>query len=618
MRKMPPGAPQKPPDYLVESPFSIIWRLLAFMKPFSGEVLLSVLLGTAAVASGIGLIGTSAYLIARAALHPSIAVLEVAIVGVRFFGIVRAGFRYMERLVSHSVNFRLLAQIRVWFYRALDPLAPARLADYHSGDVLNRAIGDIETLENFYVRGVAPSLIALLVTAGMVLFVGQYDLKFSGVLVIGYLMSGLGIPLLIYSLSRIPGRAYIRSRAELSSIIVDGIQGMNELIVFNQSGKQLDKVRAASQELEDTQIKLAWTGGLSGALGVLLNGLTVLGVIYLAIPLINSGYNSHATSFTGSMNGWNLAVLVLMTMASFEGVIPLSSAAQNLESALQAARRLFDLVGGKPFKVKERVLDTNSTPLSAVSVPAGTLSIHNLTFSYQPNSPPALLDFSLELAPGQRIAIVGENGSGKTTLVNLLLRFWDYQVGSVEWDGNDLHQYEVEEIRSKLSVISQKTYLFSSTVRANLLLARTKALEDDLLRALEKAGLSEWLSSLPDGLDTWIGEHGLRMSGGERQRLAIARSLLQDAPLIILDEPTVHLDPILENDVLKTLFEVVLPVTGQGKSMLWITHRLKGMEKMDEIIVLKNGSIIERGTHAQLLENHGYYARLWEMQKVID
>jgi len=567
-------------------------RLLRLLRPFVGWVLFSVLLGVATIASGIGLLGTSAYLIARAAQHPSIAVLQVAIVGVRFFGITRGLFRYLERLISHSVNFRLLAQLRSWFYRRLEPLAPARLQAYRSGDLLSRAMGDIETLENFYVRAVAPPVVALVVTVGMALFVGQWSAALGWLLAGGLLAAGAGVPCLTYGLSRHSGRQLVAKRAELSAGLVDSVQGLSDLLAFGGQAAQRETLARRSAALGAAQMRQAWVSAAGNAAGQLLANLTLLGVLLLAIPLVTAG----------RLDGVMLAVLALLTLSSFEAVTPLPQAAQQLTASLEAARRLFDLVDASPA-VDEAA---PAPPLEAVV--AGRLVVRNLCFRYAPGLPPALCDLNLTVTPGQRVALVGPSGAGKTSLVNVLLRFWEYEAGEIELNGVDLRRWPLEAARRQMALVTQSTYLFTATLRQNLLLGNPQAGEAELLQALERAGLGTWLAGLPVGLDTWLGEHGLRMSGGERQRLAVARTLLRPAGMWVLDEPTAHLDALTGRELVRTLLTVT-----QGCSAIWITHRLDGLEAMDEIVVLQAGRVAERGRHADLLARRGTYARLWEL-----
>lgn len=575
---------------------STLALLLGFLRPFTARVVFSVFTGVATVAAGIGLLGTSAYLIASAALQPSIAELQVAIVGVRFFGISRALFRYLERLISHDVNFRLLARLRVWFYRKIEPLAPARLQNLHSADLLSRAIADIETLENFYVRAVSPPLVALIVTLGMGWFIGRYDLRPALLLICAMALVGIGLPVLTHALARQPGRQAVLHRARLHANVLDAVQGMAELAAFGRAGEQIARILSASNTFDAAQFHLGRSSALGSALALLISGLTLWGVLLLTIPLVGS-----------RIDGISLAVLALLTIASFEAVTPLSQAAAHLESSLQSARRLFDLVNEDPERQDlSPVRPFLSGPLH--------LEIHDLHFSYpqfdngQPGS--ALVDFSLDLPPGRHVALIGPSGAGKSTLFHLLLRFWDVQCGEVRINGENLRSLAPEDIRAKIALVSQSTYLFAGTLRQNLLLANPDAGPAAIERVVEQSGLSDLVGRLPNGVDSWIGERGVQISGGERQRIAVARALLREAPLLLLDEPTAGLDAASEQRLLQ-----VLRSAAEGRSMISITHRLVGLEDMDEILVLRDGRVVERGTHAALSASGGLYAQMRQIQE---
>jgi thiol reductant ABC exporter CydC subunit len=566
-------------------------RLLGFLRPFFGGVALSVLTGTATIASSIGLLGTSAYLISSAALQPSIAYLQVAIVGVRFFGIARGLFRYLERLSSHAVNFKLLSRLRVWFYRSLEPLAPARLIDFHSGDLLQRAVGDIEVLENFYVRVVAPPLEALLITIGAAWLMGGWNHQLAGVLVGGLLLGGIGVPLIAYQLSRQPGRLLVDARADLSARYVEAFQGLADLLAYGQEAAVNQRLADLERRLSGAQMCLAWAGGAGNALSQLAANFTLLAVLLVAIPLVSAG----------QLDGVLLAVISLVTLASFEAVAPLPQAANMLEASLKSARRLFELVDATAAVAE---------PTSPLPTPqGGEITVRNLTFCYDESLPPVLLQVDLVLPPGRKLALVGPSGAGKSTLLALLMRFWETPSGAILLDGQDIRNFRSEESRRLFSLVSQSTYLFTATLRQNLLLARPGANETELESALAQAGLKEWLARLPLGLDTWLGERGQQMSGGERQRLAVARALLQPAPVVLLDEPTAHLDAITEEQVTDTLHSVL-----QDRTVLWATHSLAGMEWMDEIVVLDRGRVVERGSHAELMQSGGLYHHLWQIQ----
>lgn len=565
-------------------------RLLTFLKPFAGKTVLSILLGAAAVASGIGLIATSAYLISAAALHPSIAELQVAIVGVRFFGISRGVLRYLERLVSHEVNLGLLADLRTWFYRKIEPLAPARLQDRHSGDLLNRAVENIESLEDFYVRGFSPPLVALVITAGMAIFLGQFHPGLAWSLLGIMLTAGVALPACFRWLGRGPGKTLVAARAQLEPLLVDGIQGMPDLLAFNRGESWLlemdEKSRAVLAAQKRVTTLAAWNAALSSLAGSLGMGLLlVVGIILVRQEALAGVY---------------LAMVVLGGLASFEVIPPLGLAGQNLERNLQAGARLFDIADLAPA--------VTDIPEPAPLPSERSLSARGLSFQYEADLPPALADINFDLPAGRKVAIVGPGGSGKSTLGRLLLRFWQTEEGTLSLDGVDLRQLSQEAVRACFSVISQNTMLLDTSLRENLLLARPGASDEQLTAALQAARLDP--ETLPGGLDAQVGGHGLRLSGGERQRVAIARALLKDAPVLLLDEPTAGLDAVNEQAFLRLLHEV----SGE-KTVLLITHRLVNLDQMDQIWVFSGGRLIQRGTEAELLAQDGLYRQMWIIQR---
>ena len=322
-------------------------RLLKLALPLKGGMALAALLGILTIASGIGLMVTSAWLISMAALHPSVAALGVAVVGVRFFGLARAVFRYLERYFSHQVTFRLLSQLRVWFYRSIEPLAPAGLMEYKSGDLLSRVVADIETLQNFYLRVIAPPLVAAVVGLGLWFFLGAYNLVFAMTLLGFYLMAGIGVPVLVHLLSRKLGQETVTLRAELNVQMVDGIQGMAELVAFGQEKRHLARVDLLNRQLGRLQQRLAWVSGLQGSLTNLLMNLASWTMLLVAIPMVRSG----------QLDGVYLAMLVLAVVSGFEAILPLPGAFQFLGSSLEAAHRLFEIVdrGEKVIKAKSAI-----------------------------------------------------------------------------------------------------------------------------------------------------------------------------------------------------------------------------------------------------------------------
>jgi len=577
----------------------ILPRLLSFLSGSWNWVALSVLLGTLTIGANVSLMGTSAWLISTAALHPSVAELQVAIVGVRFFGISRGVFRYTERLVSHDVTFRLLSRLRVWFYEKLEPLAPARLMNYRAGDLLARIIGDVETLENFYVRVVAPPLVALLTAIGVSIFLASIYPLLALVLIGFFIGLGLILPLFSQLLTRGPGKALIAFRSELHIQLVDGIQGLPDLLAYGRSADRLNLISATGHSYGLAQRQMARISGMQSALAVSLTNLGMWTVLLLTIPLINDG----------RLEGAMLGTLALLTLASFEAVTPLPLAAQMWESVRTSASRLFEIVDAEPVVVDSREPRLKT---GGEKKPVSSLQFSDLSYNFPRQITPAIQNISFMLRAGKSLAIVGPSGAGKSTIVNLLLKFWEYSSGEIYLGGESLHGLEQDEVRARYGVVSQSSYFFNASVRDNLRLARPPAPQEEIEKAARQAQIHEFILGLPEGYDTFIGERGIRLSGGERQRLAIARALLKDAPILILDEPTANLDPITEKQVLDTLFEIM-----KTKTTLLITHRLVGLENLDEIAVLEGGQIVERGTQTELLERNGLFRRLWELQNRI-
>ena len=579
---------------------SILLRLLSFLKGSWGLVALSVLLSTLTIAASVALIGTSSWLISTAALHVSVADLGVSVVGVRFFGISRGVFRYLERLVSHNVTFRLLARLRVWFYEKLEPLAPARLMEYRSGDLLARVIGDVETLENFYVRVISPSLTAVFVGLGVAFFFWFFYPPIAITLIGFFLVLGLVLPLLAQTTSRNAGRQLISQRADMQTQLVDGIQGIADILAFGRGPDRGRQISQTGTSYGVTQKQMARISAIYSALNTLLTNLGLWLVLVLVIPQVTAG----------RIDGVMIGTFALMTLASFEAVNPLPLAAQMWNASREAARRLFEVVDAEPAVREDigySIFDTRSS-----NIQYSNIEFSHLTFAYPAQTSPALQDVSFTVSKGKAIAIVGPSGAGKSTIASLLFRFWNYEAGEIRMGNKELRELNPDDVRKQIALVSQNSYFFNTSIRENLRLARRSISQEEMEAAAQAAHIHEFVMKLPQGYDTLIGEQGLRLSGGERQRLALARALLKNAPVLVFDEPTANLDALTEKQVLDTLFE-----TMRGRTSLLITHRLLGLENMDEILVMDKGRIVERGRHAALLSQPGLYRRLFELQNQI-
>ncbi len=569
---------------------SVFIRLLSIMGSAWLAMLIAVMFGSLTIGSNVGLLAVSAYLISSAALHPSITELSVAIVGVRFFGISRALFRYLERYVSHDATFRLLGAIRVWFYNKLERLAPARLMEWQSGELLSAIVGDVETLKEFYLRVLAPPMIAMIILVGTCLFLSHYTMSLVYVLIGGFFIAGLVLPLVMRFLQKNTAHELVTTRSVLRSQFVDSMTGIVELASFGKVQQQAQIIQEVNHRLLSLQARVAKLTGSAEALGLLIVNSTVWLALWFTIPLVENG----------QISGVYLAVVVLMMQSSFEAVLPLPLAIHYLAESMAAARRLFGIVDTEP---------TVGETGGRMDICHTKFEVENVSFRYKEQGPLILDDISFSVGVGQRIAIVGPSGAGKSTLLHLFLRFWDYEQGSIRLGGRELKEYNPQQLRAVFGVVSQQTHLFNASIRDNILLARPDASEEELSLAIDHAELRSFIESLPQGYDTMVGQNGYALSGGERQRIAIARVLLKNASVLILDEPTVGLDALTEQLIMGTIKKIMV-----DRTTIMITHRLTDLQSMDNIIVLESGRIVEQGTQAELLKNEQLFYQLWHLQ----
>ncbi len=543
---------------------STLRRLVAFSDVPGWRFALSIGLGAITVCLGVALMATAGYLISRAAEQPPILSLTVTIVAVRFFALSRPLGRYLERLASHDLAFRALQRIRTRFYRLIEPLAPGQLEGYRHGELLTRMVGDVDALQGLYLRALGPPLVALLAAAACIGAAAAFLPVAAAVLAVGLIAGGVAVPALAGGLGRRVGRRQADARGKLTAELVELLRGAPELVVFGREQDVLDRIRATDRVLSRLARRDALVAGLGDALSILVAGVTAAGVLALAV-------SAHDT---GTLDRVLVAMLALLALSAFDAVAPLPSSARELSGLLRAGRRVLEVADREPS-----VRDP-AEPLPAPSR-ATLVALEAVTARYEPSEPPVLRDFDLRLEPGSRVALVGRSGAGKTTVTNLLLRFLDPEDGRVTIAGRDVRDYRQEDVRATFALAGQDAHLFNSTIRANLGLARPGATDGELRDALARARIGEWVDSLPDGLDTLVGEEGVQLSGGQRQRLTIARALVSGAPVLVLDEPTAHLDPPTARALMDDVLEAA-----DGRAVLLITHRPEGLARMDEIVSL--------------------------------
>jgi ATP-binding cassette subfamily C protein CydCD len=588
-RATAPIGPEAEPTTTVGS---VIARVRAMSGLRRGRLTLALLLGSLALGSAVGLMATSGWLISRASQQPPVLYLMVAVTATRAFGIGRAVFRYAERLVSHDAVLRMLADTRVAVYRRLERLAPAGLHRARRGDLLTRLVADVDALQDYWLRWLLPAGAALTVSAASVAFTAWLLPEAGAVLAAGLLAAGAGVPLVTGAVARRAEYRLAPARGALATRVSDLLTGTAELTVAGALPARTAQARRADTVLTRIASRAATATALGDGLTALISGLTVAAAALVGAQAVADG----------RLGGVAMAVVVLTPMAVFEAVLGMPLAVQYRQRVRRSAERVYEVLDAPvPVREPQRPRQAPASPFP--------LTVRGLTARYTGQARDALDDFHLTLEEGHRVAVVGPSGSGKTTLAQVLLRFLDAESGTYTLGGVDAYALEGDDARRLVGLCAQDAHLFDSSVRENLLLAKKDATEAELRAALGRARLLDWSDSLPDGLDTLVGEHGARLSGGQRQRLALARALLADFPVLILDEPAEHLDLPTADALTADLLAAT-----EGRTTLLITHRLAGLEAVDEVIVLDEGRVVQRGPYAELAALPGPLRRMAERE----
>jgi thiol reductant ABC exporter CydC subunit len=529
--------------------------------------------GFLALGSGVGLIAVAAWLIARAAEHPPVLELTVAVVAVRALGISKGVFRYAERLLAHEVAFDALARLRLQVYDRLVRLAPAGLSGWRQGDVLTRLADDVTGEQDRYARVRIPSASAALAGILAITLAGALLPIAAVILACGLLVAGIVVPRLSVALAAWSDRRLQADRAELASRTVESLDMGDELTVLGGLADQVARVGRVADRLAKAESRLAWVQGAAAGLGTLTLGLTICLILVVAIPAAGDG----------RLDGPGLAVLALLPLASFDAIAGLTAAARDRTRVAASLGRVGEVMAAEAPIPEPRV--SSPTPQPADS----TILVRGLAARWPGAAKEVFHDIELDLPVGKRMALVGPSGAGKSTLLAVLLRFCPF-TGDVRLGGVPLMDVPEQTLRTTVGLAAADAHIFDSTVEANLRLAKPAATPGEIREALVRAGLLEWVETLPQGLQTPVGEHGHKLSGGQRQRLALARALLADVPVLLCDEPDAHLDPALADHLLHDLL-----AAARDRSLIVVTHRLSGLEAFDEVVTLDRGRIVTAG-----------------------
>lgn len=567
----------------------IAWRLLKLARPHWQWMLLGTLLAIITTLANISLLAISGWFLAAmaAAGLAGVTMNYFTPAGViRFLALVRTAGRYAERLITHNATLKLLSELRVWFYQYLEPLAPTHLQHYQSGDLLSRVQSDIDHLDNFYLRILLPILVAVFILPLLAYFLLKYDLLVTLLTAFSWLLIGLVLPYFFAKQLTQLGEKIVKTSGQLRTHIIDGMQGIRELRLFQAQDKHLEQAQAKNEALQQQQLKHSCISSYNTASQLFIINLVIWLTLWWLIPQVQQEQRVPT----------DLALLVLFVLASFEAVIPVALAFSYWGEIKTSATRLFSIIDQPPIR---------PDPQNPASPPKSSdIEFKQVEFMYQ-DKQAVLRQLNLTIKQGEHIAIVGASGAGKSSLAQLLLGFYQAQSGVITLGEIPINQLSGEQLREQITLVNQHPHLFAATIRDNLLIAKPNATEIELLEACEIAGLTDWIDSLPNGLDTWLGETGYSLSGGQARRLSIAQAILRNTPIMILDEPTEGLDPITEKAVMRSLLTHL-----QHKIVILITHRPNLLQPMDSVLVLKEGQISAVGKHEELLKNNRDYANL--------
>jgi thiol reductant ABC exporter CydC subunit len=569
------------------SPVRSLWQAMSAQRRL---LTLAALLGAIASLSAVALLGTSGWLISTAAEMPPVLTLTVAAVMVRFLALSRAIFRYGERLVGHDAAFRGLTGLRVTVYTNLERLAPTGLAAFGRGDLLTRLVADVDAALDLPLRVILPWVQAVLVAGVTVAFLG-WLLPVSGIVIGVLAVFALAVtPWIVAMTARAAEARMAPAKAELSAAVVRALDATPEITAFGAAAAVTGRIHHLDDGLTRLSARESFALGLGGGIGIVVQGAAVTAALVLAVPAVIDGRIGPV---------W-LAVVALLPLALFD-----------ILAGLPASALAYQRLRGSAVRIQEIEMTPSLVvePTAPVALPHAFTGLELVDMSARWTADAAAIEgISVAVPPGARVAIVGPSGSGKSTLAAVLMGFLPY-AGSVRLSGVEVRDADGDALRQQVGMLSQLAHIFDTSIADNVRLGNPQASDDDVSMALAQAQLGEWISSLPQGMDTTVGSFGVAVSGGERQRIALARLLLARREIVILDEPTEHLDGPTADALAATMSTAL-----QDATVLLITHRLIGLEGVDRIVELQAGRIVAQGSHDELLAAGGWYAQQWGLE----
>lgn len=515
--------------------------------------------------------------------------LYVPIVLVRTFGISQAVTRYIERLLGHNVVLKILSSMRVRLYRVLEPQALFIRSRFQVGDLLGTLADDIEHLQDIYIRTIFPIIVALCLFLSSVIALSMFDWIFA--LWIGFCLSIVVFvyPFISLFLMKKQQLRLKETRSYLYTVLTDAVFGLTDWVISGREESFLNGFQRDTQQMAEEERKLAYWHQTRELQLRILSGFVLIFV----------GIWAGLEASAGEIAPTYIAAFTLVTLPILEGLIPVSKAVERIPTYQESLKRI-EATESEQVSEKQRKVSVSNDP---------DILIDQLTFQYASNTEETIRSFSLNISKGEKIALLGKSGAGKSTLLQILLGELLPTSGEVLINGHPPCDFG-EKIYELISVLNQKPYLFATTVENNIRLGNEEATDVELERVIHQVKLDQYIHSLPDGLATQMRETGSRFSGGERQRIALARILLKDTPIVILDEPTIGLDPLIEKDLIDTIFQSL-----KDKTIIWVTHHLMGMERMDKILFMEKGSIVMEGNHQMLMKTNERYRALYELDR---